>query len=250
LSPNGGESYKAGDTINVRWNTNNFGTLGVWLTLADKYGTTVPGGKLNAANIPNNGSYAWTIPSDIVPAGTSGAFKVVAASFDNGPSASDLSDSYFNINSPTTAVSIPVTPANTQPILDSTNITGGTLDASGNIHVSLGNSIILTARSHDPDGTIVSADFVDSQGINRCHVTNSSLTSLASATIYPALNCKWTPEAVGTYSLRAYVGDNGGAYSSTYVIPSSVIVEKQYVAPTNSSSIWDAIAEYYKKLGM
>lgn len=107
VSPNGGETYKVGDTLNIRWNTSNFGSLNIWLTLADKYGTSVPGGKLNAANIPNTGSYNWSIPSDLVPAGTSGAFRIVASSFDTGPSASDLSDSAFNVTSGLSSVNKP-----------------------------------------------------------------------------------------------------------------------------------------------
>ncbi|MDO8620645.1 MAG: GPI anchored serine-threonine rich family protein [bacterium] len=103
LSPNGGEIYTVGDSVNITWKSSNFDSLTVWLTLADKYGTSVPGGKLNAANIPNTGSYSWAIPSDIVPAGTSGAFRIVASSFDDGPSAYDLSDSYFTITGPAPA---------------------------------------------------------------------------------------------------------------------------------------------------
>jgi peptidoglycan hydrolase-like protein with peptidoglycan-binding domain len=108
LSPNGGETYNTGSTINIKWTTSSFGSKTAWLTLADKYGTTVPGGWLNAANIPNTGSYSWVIPSNIVPGGTSGAFKIVASSFDGGPSASDMSDNYFTINSSSTSAPCPV----------------------------------------------------------------------------------------------------------------------------------------------
>lgn len=97
ISPNGGETFTAGDVTNIRWATNNLGSLSVELDLIDKGGYIV---QRIAPNIPNTGNYSWAIPRDIVTAGTSissGAFRILASSNDKGPSAQDFSDNYFTI---------------------------------------------------------------------------------------------------------------------------------------------------------
>jgi hypothetical protein len=165
-SPNGGETYKAGDSVAIRWNASNFGSLNVWLTLADGYGNSVPGGKLNAANIPNNGYYLWTIPGDIVSVGSSGAFKIVASSYDKGPSASDLSDSSFTITSAANSTQT-TAPDLTISDLTASQPTGGDIS-----FVSTVKNIGTASLPYGSNYTV--CDFIDGTKTN-CNGYNNSL---------------------------------------------------------------------------
>jgi hypothetical protein len=95
ISPNGGEIYKVGDTVNIKWNTIvNSDTATIWLS--DKYGSTV--GEIKVPT-PNTGNYSWVIPENIVSPSTSGAFKIFMNINSNstGEISSDYSDNYFTI---------------------------------------------------------------------------------------------------------------------------------------------------------
>jgi len=101
VSPNGGEHFDQGDTITVQWNTSNFGNLNVGLTVLsrrnadDEYDVY----ENFAINIPNTGSYRWTIPSTY----PDGEYQMIASSQDKGPSAQDVIDNFFVIGTaPTT----------------------------------------------------------------------------------------------------------------------------------------------------
>lgn len=101
-SPNGGENWKIGELHYITWNTNNFGNLNVSLDLV-QYNSTGQMSLTNIINnIPNSGSYAWTIPTNN-NIGVS-SFKILAGSFDVGPSAQDYSDNKFTISAAQTAV--------------------------------------------------------------------------------------------------------------------------------------------------
>ncbi|MDD2935601.1 MAG: hypothetical protein PHX25_04000 [Candidatus Pacebacteria bacterium] len=93
LSPNGGESLRAGESYIIRWESSNLPTSDVILYLIDKGGNVT----LRLGNQPNTGTYSWSVPSDFVPAGTTGSFKIVVGSNDKGPSVEDQGDSYFNV---------------------------------------------------------------------------------------------------------------------------------------------------------
>ncbi|MEK7463812.1 MAG: peptidoglycan-binding domain-containing protein [Patescibacteria group bacterium] len=100
LSPNGGETYKTGDVVRIAWKT-TVKTDSVTIWLSDKYGQTVREIKVPASN---TGIYPWTIPQDVVPAGTTGAFKIFmnTSSPVTGQVDSDFSDSPFTITKPFT----------------------------------------------------------------------------------------------------------------------------------------------------
>lgn len=93
-SPNGGETFTAGDSMAIRWNVGNIGVGLVSLDLVDKNGYVE---RNIASGISNNGSYSWTIPRDIVQSGTTAAYKILISSYDKGPSAQDYSDSIFTV---------------------------------------------------------------------------------------------------------------------------------------------------------
>ena len=99
LSPNGGESYKVGDTITITWNALNIGTLGLYADLVDANGTTVAqsisglgvgGPMLNLFS----GSYSYKIPINIIP----GKYKFLISTYGKSEQqAQDYSDNYFSI---------------------------------------------------------------------------------------------------------------------------------------------------------
>ncbi|MDO8585124.1 MAG: Ser-Thr-rich GPI-anchored membrane family protein [bacterium] len=59
LSPNGGEAYRAGDTVNIRWssNSNTSNSVNIRLHRIDETATTDI-----AKGVQNKGSYSWTVP--------------------------------------------------------------------------------------------------------------------------------------------------------------------------------------------
>jgi hypothetical protein len=62
LSPNGGESYKEGDTVTIKWNSQGLlptQKLQITLDVAAHQNSTV--GTTIAENIPNTGSYSWKV---------------------------------------------------------------------------------------------------------------------------------------------------------------------------------------------
>gem|GEM_PF-2899176 len=109
LSPNGGESYKVGDKINIKWLATNVKNNTVSIALA--YPSSDSSSNYNGAykvayDINNTGSYMWTIPSELRTECESGScvtsfdknFKI--SIFDEGyPRFIDLSDNSFTINS-------------------------------------------------------------------------------------------------------------------------------------------------------
>jgi len=92
-SPNGGETWKTGSTQTIKWTSSDLGSLGVNLDLFNEQGlfyTSIIG------NISNVSQYKWTIP-DNIPLGN---YKVLIGTNDKGPSAQDISDGFFVIQSP------------------------------------------------------------------------------------------------------------------------------------------------------
>jgi len=90
VSPNGGESWASNQSYEIRWNTS--GTVprvGIFLEDINNYVQTI------TANITNTGTYLWSLPWTNTTL-TSGQYKIRVSGADYS-SASDISDSYFNI---------------------------------------------------------------------------------------------------------------------------------------------------------
>lgn len=102
LSPNGGESYREGDVVTVRWmSSNSLANNKVTLSLTDASGNPVKESILNTSLIPNTASYVWTIPVGIFAPGSSGMFKMVLKA-DGVDGVRDTSDAAFTIHSSAT----------------------------------------------------------------------------------------------------------------------------------------------------
>ena len=88
-SPNGGESWVAGDSYQVTWTSNLGGTVTISLTSDNVLNRII------APGVSNTGSYTWAISRDI-PAGTKYKLQIVS---DLDASLSDSSFDFFTISS-------------------------------------------------------------------------------------------------------------------------------------------------------
>lgn len=102
-SPNGGETYDAGTTVNVFWTAGGSQVTAVRLALSTDGGATFP--TVIADNETNDGFYAWTVP-DL--ASIAARVRVEALVTGGSVGASDVSDANFVIRSlPATVVPSP-----------------------------------------------------------------------------------------------------------------------------------------------
>jgi len=104
VSPNGGETYKIGNVINMKWSTVNTPTgqnISIGLQRADKTGELAASDVISIIkNIKNTGSYDWTIPTSVTPA------KYIAEIYTTDwidGRGSDTSDAAFTISAATFA---------------------------------------------------------------------------------------------------------------------------------------------------
>jgi len=87
LSPNGGESYQPGNTVNIAWTVNS-NASNVALSVDDTTGNLANEGLIDVS-APNTGSYSWTIPQNFPV----GSYKIHITSSGK----EDSSDNYFTI---------------------------------------------------------------------------------------------------------------------------------------------------------
>lgn len=93
LSPNGGETWNVGEAYEIKWEKSNFSTENVSINLVNKNSQSI----YNLGSLPNNGNYEWTIPSGIVPLGTTDTFKIKISINTQGFPVQDLSDNFFTL---------------------------------------------------------------------------------------------------------------------------------------------------------
>lgn len=105
-APNGGEVWDVGSQKSITW-TASGGTAPLSIEL--EYSVTGAGGPyaLIANNLPNTGSYLWTIP----PAPSTTACVRATVTDNNGYSASDTSNADFTINVATPSLYVSVVPS-------------------------------------------------------------------------------------------------------------------------------------------
>jgi len=89
LSPNGGESYKQGDTLTVSWKKTEPSSTMVMMQLLSNDANFV----MMDSGAPNTGTYSWQIPADFTPGN---AYKVRITDW-NTRTATDVSDANFSI---------------------------------------------------------------------------------------------------------------------------------------------------------
>ena len=98
-SPNGGETWKVGETHNITWTSSNFGSMGVSINLLKPGATGAEYLRNIALNLPNTGTYQWTIPSSV----SSGTYNLMLVS-SGGVAVQDYSNNYFTITAATTRI--------------------------------------------------------------------------------------------------------------------------------------------------
>ncbi len=113
LSPNGGESFRIGDTATIKWKSNGYtSTTSVQLELRD----TRPGPIIVASqvigNTTNTGTYTVTIPEifGLMTVGAGNVYKIRAYIDNGGDGKYDDSDKTFSITSASTITLTGITP--------------------------------------------------------------------------------------------------------------------------------------------
>jgi hypothetical protein len=97
ISPNGGESWTAGTVHDLTWTSQGVtGDVSIELYKGGSCVSTID------ALDPNDGSYTWTIPTDLT-AGTDYSVRIAGVAV----SAEDMSDGYFSITVPSTPPTVP-----------------------------------------------------------------------------------------------------------------------------------------------
>ncbi|HLD70401.1 MAG TPA: hypothetical protein VI937_00725 [Negativicutes bacterium] len=249
ISPNGGESFTAGQSMNISWqNVGGAQSDVLKLTMVDYEGGN-PAHIYNLATnlwgaLPSNTQYyAYVIPSNIIP---SSKLKIMVELLRNGSVvAMDVSNNYFSIVAPATA---------TQPSITSINppggaggnlvvITGKNLNASGNtIQYFQNGSLVgsqypLTFDGPSPDGTqlqftLSTAPVNNVPGIYQVRVLNSNgVSNLVYITILAAQTTPFidsiTPgqRGAGLYTVTGgnFVGINNITRVEFYKNGSSVV---------------------------
>ncbi|MCK4859057.1 MAG: hypothetical protein KAS87_00675 [Candidatus Omnitrophica bacterium] len=88
-SPNGGETWIAGETYNIEWDTVGYlPIIEINLYKGDSYERRLVSG------LANDGGYSWTIPADVAPGDD---YKIRVEGAVNGVIDEDFSDDYFSI---------------------------------------------------------------------------------------------------------------------------------------------------------
>ncbi|MEI6490885.1 MAG: Ser-Thr-rich GPI-anchored membrane family protein [bacterium] len=99
LSPNGGENFKIGDKVSIRWTSTNNINKKVMIGLTAKDGNTIVKEITNYLDgISDTGSYSWTVDSSILP----GTYRIVVQTSERPQYAYDASDAPFSISASTT----------------------------------------------------------------------------------------------------------------------------------------------------
>lgn len=170
-SPNGGQSYCAGSTVNITWTSSNVTGL-VAIDILD--GAT----NRQRYNVSNTGSYSWYIDPALFPGSSSYRIGLSAMS----GTVFDYSDGYFTINSPTLTVTSP---------------NGGEVWDRGTVRTITWSSSCLTG--------LVAIDIINgSTNLQRYNVSN---TGSYSWTIDPAIFPAGTSYKVGLSALSGTVYD-------------------------------------------
>jgi hypothetical protein len=104
-SPNGGETWRVGETHNITWTSSGMpsgATVSIGIN-GDGSSSTMSGGQI-ATNVPvANGSYQWTIPTFLGENLADKKYDVYVNYVGNGGSSGDNSNGYFSISAPTIA---------------------------------------------------------------------------------------------------------------------------------------------------
>ncbi|MDO8619805.1 MAG: PKD domain-containing protein [bacterium] len=200
LSPNGGESWQAGSTQTLRWNSSNVSRVSL-----DLYNPNT-GALLfkNLVNVAGNpGSVNWTIPSHLQPGqywlrvgtclnpsvdcNTSGAIDPVSM---NG--VYDGSDSYFTITSPTVTTSV-------TPVISSLSSYAG----------SVGTTVTVSGTGFSSDSSI----YFGSITVTPTNVSATSMTFTV-----PSTN-------VGYYYVSTKSGNNFSNHDKLFNVTASTTTQ-------------------------
>ncbi len=205
LSPNGGETYKAGDMITVKWNSPNISTDNQKVVIVlnntgntiyfDGYELTGPDGT------PNDGVESFTLSKNLAP----GQYKVkilLKYNYD----ILDSSDNYFTVTSPTpTPITTPSNPINL-PVVSSGTVTIYNISGPQTLNVNQTGTWTINASSSSGATLTYIVDWGDAGA--QCP-TDTSCLILPSSTTQSTAIFTHSYFAAGTYNLTFMaVGSN------------------------------------------
>ncbi|OGZ78997.1 MAG: hypothetical protein A2528_01130 [Candidatus Staskawiczbacteria bacterium RIFOXYD2_FULL_37_9] len=149
-SPNGGETWKVGETHSITWNSINVN--GTILTIQLKNSVTNVATMITYQTVPSSEFYSWIIPSNIAP----GQYKMQLSAYSDSTNTEliqDLSDNYFTIVAADTI----------QPSITVTSPNGGETLAVGQIYN-------LTWTSTAIDNSLVNLYVISSDGTTQSNI--------------------------------------------------------------------------------
>jgi len=234
LSPNGGESFVAGQPMTITWKTTNgsfqflpSSHVKIYLEQSDPGQSNIV--KATFDNLPNSGSATVTIPSTIL-AGSNYKVDVqvsAEAPAPSGSAMSDNSDSTFTISAPLTISAPPITSQNCP---------------AGQTWSGWGCSVQVQPSSGQPYVKIISPNggeqYVQGQTVPISFMTN--LTSQQAPNGFNiSVDYGGNSTNVGSYSSSQNIVMNWtGGSTYNWTIPSSMATGNYviYVVPTNVAS--------------
>jgi len=221
ISPNGGEKWAVGKTYNITWtSTGNLSKVSIILWRSDNHGQFI------VENIPNTGSYSWTIGDLGV-----GQYEIRVSGIDYS-NATDISDNYFSIVPASSCIQV-ITPAqntttgecksfptpcdvpsgwtkvNSCPVLTS-SIT--VLSPNGGEQWAVGKTYNITWQTTTPTSSYTLYTFVFARLVR----SSDGYEQFIADYLPNTGSYSWTigDLGVGQYKIKAYLGASAGSLSS------------------------------------
>jgi hypothetical protein len=246
-SPNGGETWKVGETHDITWASTGLGSSMVEIYL-----------QIDLSNTPNvvsyvpasAGTYSWTIPAQLSGQNTVGINKKIYIRSMNNTTIGDYSDNYFTIVAPTTLPLVASCSASPNPAILGQTLVTFMSSASGGTGVY---SSSWSGSSCSGQGMTCSKSFL-SAGTYIAHLTVTSGSQTATADCSVVVNAATQPSITVT-------SPNGGetwAKGSTHTITWTSSYAYNYyniVLASGSNTLETGIANcpglvYAKSLGV
>lgn len=193
-SPNDGETWQAGTTHNITWNSSPgvTGTIQIQPYLNGSPQTNI------AAAAPNTGSYSWTIPNDY-PSGTTYKMSISAM---NG-NIWDFSDSTFTISTPSV---LTVSPTNLT--VESNTGSSGQINVTSNVSWFTNDDVSwlsVSPSSGSNNGTVT----VTTTSENTSTTARSGTVSISASGIAKTVSVSQKGTTSNCYSLSTSIYPSG-----------------------------------------
>jgi len=226
LSPNGGETLTEGQAYRITWNSSGI-QASVNIDLVDGFGRVT---RRIAENVPNNGSYNWSVPKDLVSE-TSGVFKIIVGANERA-GASDMSNGQFRI----------VSGAQQTPTITVLSPNGGeSFNPGSTIPVSF--SFSPPSFNHIPIGTDYEVSLVGTDTSDRTIDRIVTHARIISSDVQKSSFAIPSDFSSGSYRVRIAISTGGVLYqdqsNSNFIINSQASAQPSItVLSPNGGEVW------------